>query len=153
MSAKPKQPGMGDLFANLMQQAQQGQKQEWWKSYHYPEAVIFNVSRLIDFAKSALYAKAISSVDLVVYENSYIFCMEENNSVSSILELENLEDFIKKFNARLLYNFNKDSIEKLFYVFGALDFSKVKNHITINLVTTSKKKRELFGKYCKLLNV
>jgi len=146
MSAKPNQPAIPDiskLVGGLMQQAAKGQankQNEWWQTYHYPETPSFHVSKLIACARSALYSQAIKEGS--VYETE--------KELSGRLDKENLEELVKAFNGRLIYDLNRpEDYNVLFYVFsdGAVQVIYDGYIVFLNMVTLDKKKSKLFKKH------
>ena len=94
-------PNIGDLLSKLMGNVS-SQQTEWYKSYQYPETVIFDPDNLIGFARSALFAHALASPDIQVYE-----------TVTEYIS----PDLLKEIGARKVYS-KIDSEEMSFYVFN-----------------------------------
>lgn len=158
MSAKPdnKNPNLNALLSGLMRHAGQGQSNDWYHSYNYPETVSFYPEQLIACARSALYAKAI--VEGTVYEVEK--STADNSVEGDYLDRGNLEVLVKSFDGRLVYEFDKilqHGSCGLFYVFGdgaiyvRCGKSRLArmNNISIHLVTLDKNKVELFNKHYK----
>jgi hypothetical protein len=149
MSAKPRakkqqkqaQPNMADLFGGLLNHAKQGQSNDWWQSYHYPETIEFDPRKLIGCARSALYARAMS--EGTVYE------IEKDSEEGFVLIQDNLEVLIEALDARLIYSFEQRLLSGLFFVFsdGALYTHFNNLGVRTKFVTLNKKKVELFNKH------
>ncbi|KKN67650.1 hypothetical protein LCGC14_0459090 [marine sediment metagenome] len=148
MSAKPKQsqPNMANLFSGLMKQAQKGQSDEWWQTYHYPETVNFYPEQLIGCARSALYAKAM--------EKGVVFEMEKYEH--GFLEKDNLDELVKCFDGRLIFQYQGSVFDALFCVFndGAIyvhstNSSAAGQVVQFRIVTLDEKKIGLFNSHYK----
>jgi hypothetical protein len=144
-----KQPNISDLFSGIMGQlsnAGQGIKQtDWWQTYQYPETVNFDPDKLLNCARSALYAKALQggTVNEVIQQRFY-----------QVLNVSNLEELVKGLDGRLVYSYEDSLKYKLFYIFsdGAIFASgdeayKDYGAVQITIISLDKKKIDLFRQH------
>ena len=153
MSAKPKNPiqqatDMRDILNGLMS-GPQGKSNNWYQSYHYPETVNFHPENIINCARSALYSQAIS--EGTVYEVEKNFALQQEGP--PILEKDNLDELIKSFDGRLIYQFEQQNCNGLFYAFsdGAVyvHCSPNTSSLSLTIVTTNESKIDRFNQYYK----
>ena len=141
-----KQPNISDLFSGIMGQlsnAGQGIKQtDWWQTYQYPETVNFDPDKLLHYARSALYAKALQGGTV----NEVIQQMP-----SLALDVDNLEELVKGLDGRLVYKCEYSTKCKLFYIFsdGAIFASEYlfRSAAQITIISLDEKKIDLFRKH------
>ena len=146
-----KQSNLGEMLGNLMGGAGAmtgNQKQEWYKSYHFPETVKFNCHDMINIARSALFSQAVFSEDVIVYENHVRIDLDNisNNKFNM-----SLTAFLDEIGAKKIYNSKIYSHEFVFYVFddGAISFNQSGDYgwnVSLTIVTTNLTINNLFDK-------
>ena len=143
-----KQLDMNTLLGSLGQMMNQARPTEWWHNLVFPEVIDFSVNKLINFAKSALFTKALADDKLVVYDVSY------DDNTSELIHWPKLQNFIDELtNVKLVYNYQCNYLSIKFYVSSDSAFQIIENtdaaysfNNRIDLVTTNKEMLDYFNK-------